>query len=451
MPTYATHPSDAPVTRSAVETLLQALLPDIRDHTGRGRPPIIPAAMLWSAMLVCILRQDGSLRGIWRLISATGFWHWSRRDVSDDAIYHRLERQGPSLMADLFETITATLWQTGLQDTRLASFARAVVALDESTLDRMVRKGAHRHTHPGHTALLPGKLSAVFDLRRQQFWKIRLHDDVAENEKIAARQMVDGLPIGSLILADLGYFGFAWFDDLTAQGHFWVARWRGATSTEEVHRYWGTDEAGESLVWLGAYRADQARYAVRLLCVPHGATVHRYLTNVLDPHQLSMHEVADLYARRWDIEQAFKVLKTDLGLATIWSTKWPVIQAQVWAMLIIAQVAAHLRWQLAEAAQCPLADISLPVLLRVTPELVARGENPVAVLSHAKYTGGVIRPSRRRPLVCPTVPEITPIPVELVREREPRYARKTRKRTTSPGIHPPVISRAPTYPTLTSN
>jgi len=343
------------------------------------------------------------------------------------------------------------LWETGPQESGLAPFARAVVALDASTLDQLVRKGPHRRTPTGHPSLLPGKLAAVFDLRRQQCWKVRLHDDVAENEKIAARQLVDGLPPGSLILADLGYFGFPWFDDLTTQGHFWVTRWRDPTSTVELHRFWGDDQTGESLVWLGAYRANKARYAVRLICVQRGATVHRYLTNVLDAHRLSMADVVEVYARRWDIELAFKVLKTDLGLATIWSTKWPVIQAQVWAMLTISQVATHLRWQLAAAARVDVFDVSLPLLLQVTPELVAQGEDPVAVVSQAKYTGGVIRPSRRKRMVCPIPTGWAPIPEDLVREREPRYDRKNHQRTTPPSPTPPILSLAPPYPVLTMN
>jgi hypothetical protein len=446
----ATSPN-AEANRSAVEALLQALLPTMRDRSGRGRPPMIPAAMLWAAMLCCILRQDGSIRGIWRLISATGFWHWARRPVSDDAIYHRLDRDGPGSMQQLFQTITAHLWDTGPQDPGLASFASAVVALDTTTLDKMVKKGRHRGTPKGHPSLLPGKLSAVFDLRRQKFWKVRLHDDVAENEKVSARELVQDLPRGSLILADLGYFGFEWFDDLTAGGHWWVSRWRDLTSAEMIHRLWGDDQCGESVVWLGAYRADKARYAVRLLCVPHGDTVHRYLTNVRDPHQLPMPEVVALYARRWDIELGFKLLKTHLGLDTIWSTKWPVVQAQVWAMLTISQVATHLRLLMADAAQVALFDVSLPLLLQVTPELVAQGENPLTVLAQTKHTGGVIRPSRRTRMICPTPLAIMPIPDDLVLEREPRYARKTTKRKTPPSANPPVISIAPPYRVLTPN
>lgn len=65
---------------------------------------------------------------------------------------------------------------------------------------------------------------------------------------------------------------------------------------------------------------------------------HRYITNVLDPHVLPLHEVAVLYSRRWDIEMAFRLLKDYLKGADIWSAKWPVIEGQLWALFLLAQI-----------------------------------------------------------------------------------------------------------------
>jgi len=39
----------------------------------------------------------------------------------------------------------------------------------------------------------------------------------------------------------------------------------------------------DGLAWLGAYRADHAAHAVRLVCFPVGPTVYRYITTVTDP------------------------------------------------------------------------------------------------------------------------------------------------------------------------
>ena len=47
--------------------------------------------------------------------------------------------------------------------------------------------------------------------------------DPHQNEKVLARELVEELPAGTLVVADLGYFGFAWFDWLTDRGYHWRA------------------------------------------------------------------------------------------------------------------------------------------------------------------------------------------------------------------------------------
>jgi len=43
---------------------------------------------------------------------------------------------------------------------------------------------------------------------------------------------------GALILADLGYFGFAWFNELSDKGYFWLSRLREETSYEIIHTFY---------------------------------------------------------------------------------------------------------------------------------------------------------------------------------------------------------------------
>src|SRR5205823_6832444 len=139
-----------------------------------------------------------------------------------------------------------------------------------------------------------------------QQWQ-RVRDD-----KGAARDLLAGLPPGSLLLADPQYFGFAWFDDPTDRGYCWASRLRAKTSYEALHAY---DRAGgtfDGLVWLGRHRADRAKRAVRLVQFRHRDALHRYITNVLDPAVLPLREAARLYARRWDCEVAVKLVKRHL-------------------------------------------------------------------------------------------------------------------------------------------
>jgi hypothetical protein len=57
-----------------------------------------------------------------------------------------------------------------------------------------------------------------------------------------------------------------------------------------------------------------------------GGTEYQYITSVLDPQKLSILDIARVYARRWDIELAFKLVKRYLRLHMLWSAKKVVVQ-----------------------------------------------------------------------------------------------------------------------------
>ncbi len=79
------------------------------------------------------------------------------------------------------------------------------------------------------------------------------------------------------------------------------------------------------MVYLGAYHSDQTAQAVRLVKFRQGETLRTYITNVLDPKELSLFEIAQLYARRWNIESTFRLLKQHLNLHLLWSAKVTVV------------------------------------------------------------------------------------------------------------------------------
>lgn len=415
---------------ATIESWLQANIPltEPAPRRQRGRPPILPAVLLWAGLLVCVARGWTSQRSLWRVLSVHGLWDFPTQPISDDAVYRRLERTGPTPLAELFVAVTATLLETSAPDMDLAPFATEVVAFDETTLDPVARTLPVLHDiPPGSSTLLPGKVAAIFDLRHQLFQHIELTDAPHQNERQFAPLLRDQVPPGSLILADLGYFGFEWFDRLTNAHYWWLSRLRAKTSYTLVHTLYEDGDTLDALIWLGAYRADKARYLVRLIQIPHGQTVHRYITNVRDPDLLPLTTVGPLYARRWDIELAFKLLKRDLGLHLLWSAKRSVLLIQVWAALIIAQIALALRGQIARQAEVDIFDVSITLLLQELPKLAARGtRDPVAWFVDVGRDAGYIRDARRIAWDTPPVPPeaISPRPPGLPTEREPRYARR---------------------------
>ncbi|MAF52412.1 MAG: hypothetical protein CL694_05300 [Chloroflexi bacterium] len=391
-----------------------------------GRPPILPALALWAGLLVCVLRGFNSQLDLWRLLRDKGVWSFPRVPISDQAVYARLARAGTAPLETLLCKITDVL-AARLQpamDNTLAPFATEVVAMDCTTLDSVSRKlPALRGLPNKDKGLLPGKLQAVFDLRRQLWRTVRFTPDPYQNERLEARELAATVPKGSLIVVDLGYFGFAWFDWLTDNNYHWVSRLRGKTSYDVLHTFYRNENVCDGMIWLGKHRADRAAHAVRLVTFTVGRQTRSYITNVTDPDLFPPLALAQVYSRRWDIEMAFNLIKTHLGLHLLWSANPVVIQQQILAVLIISQVIQALRLEIAWRADVDIFEVSLPLLIRYFPWYARDGMDPVEAFVERGAELGFIRASRRTRVQAPPLPEtITPFPPDLVLKRKPRYA-----------------------------
>jgi hypothetical protein len=238
--------------------------------------------------------------------------------------------------------------------------------------------------------------------------------------------MLSTVQAGTLLLFDLGYFCFEWFDDLTKQGVWWVSRVKNKCSYTVEHVLVQRDGYGECLIFLGAYRSDQTAYLMRLIRIRYRGQWYSYITNVLDPFTLSGADIVRLYARRWDIELAFRVLKDHLSLRFLWSAKPEVISVQIWATVILAQILHALQVQVASQAGVDTFDVSLELLLRHIPDFLRQGGDPLSHILDVAYPLGLIRPSTRKRIEVPEIrrEDIIAPPIDLVWIRPPRYPHK---------------------------
>jgi hypothetical protein len=260
-------------------------------------------------------------------------------------------------------------------------------------------------------------------VRLQQWRAIEYIASAKENGMKRAYRMLASVKAGTtLVLADLGYFSFRWFDELTELGYSWISRVKEKTSVVVVHTYYQAGETFDRLVWLGAWNI-KGKYVVRQVQFRQGGELRQYFTNVCNPTLLPLAEIARLYARRWDIELAFLTLKRELGLHLIWSSKSVVVLAQVWACLIIAQVLQALRMEVALRAEVDPFDVSLPLLFEALPQFSSQGHDGIIECVRQGRRLGIIRPSTRLRIQAPEIaPEqMTPLPQGTVLCRQPCY------------------------------
>lgn len=70
---------------------------------------------------------------------------------------------------------------------------------------------------------------------------------------------------GTLLLFDRGYFSFAFFDQLSSRGIWWISRYAHQASYQVSHICYQADGVLDAIIYLGTSQDDQARYPVRLI------------------------------------------------------------------------------------------------------------------------------------------------------------------------------------------
>ena len=444
-------PSSPSLAQQIVAFLEWALLQSPQERTdvvcpgkrARGAPPKLPMQQLWLAVLVGTIRHTKHLSSIWRNLCLESTGSFPAVQLTYEAVRKRLLAAGTQPLQQLFASLSLALanwaWTKRPSALGVADFAAQVVALDETTLDAVRRLTAELRNLPkGDPHLLVGKLAGLFDLRLQRWVRMQFRADVLAGWNIGVLTLLEGLPTGSLILADLGYFSFPWFDYLSEQGSFWVSRLkeRATSQLKEVLAYDDRQGLLDAIVWLGKYRADRCGHAVRLILFSSGGRQYGYLTNVLDPEQLSMREIAHLYARSFDIELAFKLLKCELGLQIWWAARPELVLIQLWIALILAQILHALQLHVALQAEVEPFDISLHVMVDLLGSMPA---GPTPVLDRLIEKGrllGLIRPSTRLRLIVPELEPhmICPVPVLQDLTRQARYAQRNGHPRTLPFV-----------------
>jgi len=462
-----------PSTVDYLETQLLEWLetvPEPERRSGPGRLPVVPAVLLWTGLLVCLLRGFTSQLDVWRKLTTHGLWRFPRVQVSDMAIYQRLARTSPATLAQFLEHLSAAL-TTHLQGrtaVRGAAFAAEIYALDQTVLDPACAKlKIFRGLPKGDHRLLPGALGTVFDLRRQLWKRVVFNPQALANEKPAAPGLVAGLPAGSLLLFDLGYFSFPWLDQLVRDGFHFVCRVPRNVTWQEVHCFGVVQTARvrlrESLIYLGAGTAahhSQGAFPLRRIEVTQrrrvgvdspGDPTWCYVTDALDPHVFPAAEAVGLYGRRWDIETAFGVCKTHLQLHLVWSAQLNTVLHQVYATLILAQAISALRFEIADRAAADVREVSLELMLRWLPEFAAEGggpegQDPVTYFVQEGRRLGFIRPFRGHEREVPLPPETAYArpdpPPEPRRACYPRYAADSPQRALETALNAALTHHA---------
>jgi hypothetical protein len=281
----------------------------------------------------------------------------------------------------------------------LQHFARLWL-LDASTLEALFHKVGLLREEPKTS--FGGKLLALLDLPSKLPIQLWLDENATANEK----SFLDGrlqtrLEAGTLLIFDLGFYAFPFFDWLTDKGLAFVTRARAATAYRTKVVLLETTLVRDRIITLGAYRSNPCQHPVRLVEVCVGGTWRGYLTNILEPGRLSPADVVDLYGRRWRLEDSFLLVKRLLGLSYLWTGAFNGIALQVWATWLLYAMLIDLSDAVAEALGLALDQISVEMVYRGLYHFSlayqhAEASDPVAYLAAQTDLGIVKRRHKYR-------------------------------------------------------
>ena len=334
----------------------------------RMRQRLLTLPVIVAITVSLVWRRVPSIAEVQKLLAHEGVLGIAPLQVSPQAIIKRLDVLPAAVLGQLLAEVCARLQAQAppaLPHPRWAPVREhfpLIAIVDGSTLEALRKKTQVLREHAG--LVLGGKMMVMVEaFSHRPLWQLYT-DDAAANDKRFVAEILAALPVGGLLVFDLGFFSFLWFDDFTASDRFFVTRMREKTAYRTVQELSSSPHYRDELIQVGQYRSNPCTYPLRMVAVWWQGTWYRYLTNVLDPHVLSARQVCELYRRRWRIEDAFALTKRLLDLAYLWTGSTNAVQLQIYATLLFYAVLVTLCQQVAQALGEPLERISVEMVFR---------------------------------------------------------------------------------------
>ena len=362
-----------------MRTFPPSLVDDLIAETGRKeqRHRSLPARTMAYFAIGMALHSEGSYEDVLGLLSDGLSWATGDEPVrlpSKSAIFQARSRLGSKPLAALFSRVARPLAGANTPGAYLAG--RRLVAIDGTCLD--VADTTENDEFFGRPGVNKGEQAAFPQARVVALAECGTHAifDVAvgaytTSENTLAREVIDRLEPGMLLLADRGFCGFPLWNRAQATGADLL--WRAMGSMKPRHV-----ETLEDGSWLAELKpsGNAGRHAdgltIRVIDyeIDDGRdndTSYRLFTTLLDPHEAPAEELAVAYAQRWEIEAAFDELKVhQRGPRTVLRSKSPdLVLQEIWGHLCCHFAIRTLMWEAADEAHVDPDRVSFVAALRI--------------------------------------------------------------------------------------
>ena len=312
-----------------------------RHHSGRS----FRTASRWSQFVTMALAQlagRNSLRDIVDNISSQAhrLYHLGSAKLSRSNLSRINEAKPYALYEALFGKLLSRC--QGKVPGHDFDFKNPLYSLDASTIDlclsvfpwadfRTTKGGIKLHVGLNHNGYLPefvtvteGKTSDVTIGRTLNF------------------------PKGSIVVIDRGYNDYAWYNQLTEKGIFFVTRLKSNAQTRVVQRRSVLAEKGltsdQLIEFTGTQTAKKCPIRLRRIGYRDTETGKHYvfLTNNF---KLAAKTIADIYKARWQVELFFRWIKQNLKIKSFVGTSKNAVMTQIWIAMCVYLLLAFIKFQ----------------------------------------------------------------------------------------------------------
>jgi hypothetical protein len=350
-------------------------------------------------VLEMVWRQIGSVNALARIVQKEAVLWEQPKKVSQQALSQRLTSLPSGLFLQVLLDVLPKAQERWMARERpispellwAAERYRAVLAVDGSTLDALIRKIGLIQDLPDHP--LAGRMTALLNLCTRLPEKLWYESDPNTHDQRFWPEIVSALKAGSLVIFDKGYINFSIFAELTQAKVKFITRGKTNLAYTLERALLRTAAVHDYLIWIGK---DETKQQVRLVEILYRGKWYRYLTNELDDKKLPTAYLVALYWQRWRIEDAYNIVKRLLGLAYFWCGAQNAVEMQVWATWLLYVVLIDLTDAVAEALHQPFSAISIEMVYRSLyffTHARHRGEtdNVVAYLANDAKFFGIIK------------------------------------------------------------
>ena len=234
--------------------------------------------------------------------------------------------------------------------------------MDCSILEALFRKLNSLEDVP--KGQLAGKIGTVIDLMTRLPIEIWFQENPRASDTKIEDNILNLVTSNTLLLLDRGFYHFSFWLQLIEKKVDFITRLKKGASIQVKQVFTDSYSIKDRLIRLGSGTKRTPFVTLRLIEIRSGKTWHSYLTSVLDPTVLPPYVVADLYQKRWRIEDAFNIVKRLLGLSYLWTGSINGIKLQIWGTWLFYSILVDLGDAVADELSLPFDRISLEMIYR---------------------------------------------------------------------------------------